>query len=512
MTRPITRSIPALAAFIAILWLCACHSRPALPESYARTEEQPLIFPDYTDITCPYNIAPLNFQVMNPGKGCIAEVKDTRTLLAVEGRDKGKIRFDEDEWRQLLQSHKGKDLTVNLYVKDDKGWRLLRPFALHVAPEPIDSFLTYRLIEPGYIAFRRLGIYQRDLTGFEVHTLYENNAEYDDRRNHCINCHNFQQQGTGRFLLHVRANYAGTLIGDGATLSKVTFPTDSIPFGATYPAWHPTQPWVVFSSNYTRQSFHIRHDEKVEVQDMASDLIFYDHAKRTVRHILRTDSVLETFPHWAPDGKRLYYTAAKMPEMAGLTMDDREVYAVGHYQEFLYDLMYMDFDPSTGKFGTPHALTDYARQGKSASVVRVSPDGRFLLYTLADYGQFHIWHKSADLWVYDLKEQRHYALEEANSDDADSYHAWSSNGRWIAFSSRRNDGNFTRVFFSYFDKQGKARKAFMLPQADPEEDVLLLKSYNVPELTREPIHFTREDLTRAVTETQAEETDYQSTN
>lgn len=145
MTRPIPRSIPALAAFIAILWLCACHSRPALPESYARTEEQPLIFPDYTDITCPYNIAPLNFQVMNPGKGCIAEVKDTRTLLAVEGRDKGKIRFDEDEWRQLLQSHKGKDLT-----------------------------------------------------GFEVHTLYENNAEYDDRRNHCINCHNFQQQGTGR--------------------------------------------------------------------------------------------------------------------------------------------------------------------------------------------------------------------------------------------------------------------------------------------------------------------------
>ena len=156
MTRPIPRSIPALAAFIAILWLCACHSRPALPESYARTEEQPLIFPDYTDITCPYNIAPLNFQVMNPGKGCIAE------------------------------------------VKDDKGWRLLRPFALHVAPEPIDSFLTYRLIEPGYIAFRRLGIYQRDLTGFEVHTLYENNAEYDDRQNHCINCHNFQQQGTGR--------------------------------------------------------------------------------------------------------------------------------------------------------------------------------------------------------------------------------------------------------------------------------------------------------------------------
>ena len=114
--------------------------------------------------------------------------------------------------------------------------------------------------------------------------------------------------------------------------------------------------------------------------------------------------------------------------------------------------------------------------------------------------------------MYDLKEQRHYALEEANSDDADSYHAWSSNGRWIAFSSRRNDGNFTRVFFSYFDKQGKARKAFMLPQADPEEDVLLLKSYNVPELTREPIHFTREDLARAVTETQAEETDYQSTN
>ena len=49
------------------------------------------------------------------------------------------------------------------------------------------------------------------------------------------------------------------------------------------------------------------------------------------------------------------------------------------------------------------------------------------------------------------------------------------------------DGNYTRTFLAYFDTEGQAHKAFVIPQEDPEMNVLLLKSYNVPELTRNAV-------------------------
>lgn len=493
-----------VAAIATLPQLTGCHRRSTVPDSFTRTQERPLMFPDYTDIVCPWNIAPLNFRIMNPGQECVAEIKGSRSSLVSSSDKDGKVCFDLREWHALLKKHKGQSLTAYLYIRDKNGkWRQLQPYTLHVAPEPIDSFLTYRLIEPGYIAFKDMGIYQRDLTGFHVTTLCEG------RQNHCVNCHSFQQNGTRRMMLHVRGDHGGTLVGEQGKLSKIKMP-GQIPYGATYPAWHPVHPWIAFSTNLTRQSFHINHQEKVEVLDLASDLVFYDHGKKTASYILHTDSVLETFPHWSPDGRRLYYTAAYAPGLAGLSPDDQNMYALSHYKELRYDILYLDFDPETQTFGKPKTLVRCSEQGKSASVVRISPDGRYLLYTLSDYGQFHIWHKNADLWSLDLQAPHPSPrpLEAANSKEADSYHSWSSNGRWIVFSSRRDDGNYTRPYFAYFDKDGHAHKAFMLPQEDPEENILLLKSYNVPEFSHEAVPFSQEELEKAVNTMEAQEVEF----
>ena len=70
-----------------------------------------------------------------------------------------------------------------------------------------------------------------------------------------------------------------------------------------------------------------------------------------------------------------------------------------------------------------------------------------------------------------------------NSDMTDSYHCWSSNGRWVAFSSKRIDGLTARLFISHIDENGNAGKPFILPQHDPELYQRMLKSFNVPELS-----------------------------
>lgn len=145
-----------------------------------------------------------------------------------------------------------------------------------------------------------------------------------------------------------------------------------------------------------------------------------------------------------------------------------------------YDLMRVTFDLPEKRFGTPEKVFDAAAIGKSVALPRVSPDGRHLLFAMADYGQFFIWHKEADLYLMDLTTLKTERLP-INSDEADSYHTWSSNGRWIVFASRRKDGVFTRPYFSYFDRQGVAHKPFLLPQKDPEFYDRLFLSYNVPE-------------------------------
>ncbi len=516
--------------------LAACSSKPSsVPQQFTEVNEEARIFPDYRDVTIPPNIAPLNFMVTDSLAD--AFVMQAGDLVCGAGED-GKFYLDSLVWRRILSDAKGRDLTVNLFARRSGQWVHFHPFLLHVAEEEIDSYLSYRLIEPGYELYRQLGLYQRNLTNFTEAVIYENNRAFEDENNHCVNCHNYQAYNTNRMTFHVRGNHGGTIITDGAEAHKIAIKHDSILAAGVYPSWHPTLPLLAFSSNKTGQVFHMMHPEKIEVLDEASDLLLYDPVNNTVKNVIRTKDALETFPCWAPDGNRLFYCVAKMPPSV---LEDYTAFNVAlKYDSLLYDIYSIPFDPETRTFGTPRIEVNASADHHSCSVPRISPNGRYLLYTLGDYGQFHIWHQSADLWVKDLEVESSashssqpstptsqpstssvqpstfnfqlstsYPLTAANSSEADSYHSWSSNGKWIAFVSRREDQTFSRVFITYFDKQGQPRKAFLLPQHDPEYNTLLLKSYNVPELTKTAVQVSVETLKHVIYHTDAEVATYQ---
>ena len=202
----------------------------------------------------------------------------------------------------------------------------------------------------------------------------------------------------------------------------------------------------------------------------------------------------ETFPTWSPDGKTLYYSSARQPEIALLPSDSIAVC----FDKIHYDLMSRQFDLQTKSFGPEKLVFDAKSSEMSAMEPRVSPDGRYLLFSYGRYGTFHIWHRDSDLWVKDLQTGESKALEPANSPDADSFHNWSSNGRWIVYTSRRDDGLFTRVYFSYFDKDGNAHKPVMLPMRDLSGRSDEVYSYNVPEFTVEPIRQSVKDLSKMI--------------
>ena len=94
----------------------------------------------------------------------------------------------------------------------------------------------------------------------------------------------------------------------------------------------------------------------------------------------------------------------------------------------------------------------------------------------------------------DLKDGSFHGLGVVNGPDSDSYHSWSSNGRWIVWASRRLDGLYSRLFIAHIDEDGNASKPFMLPQENLSHDLELMKSYNVPEFITGPVTFSREEM------------------
>jgi dipeptidyl aminopeptidase/acylaminoacyl peptidase len=156
------------------------------------------------------------------------------------------------------------------------------------------------------------------------------------------------------------------------------------------------------------------------------------------------------------------------------------------------------FDIEQRTFGEPRLLIDAESIGMSALLPRISPDGRYLLFSMAEYGTFHIWHKNSDLYLLDFQNNTIRSLEEVNSKDTESYHSWSSSGRWIVFSTRRDDGSYTRPYIAYFDEQGRAGKPFILPQKDPDFHLDFLKSYNIPEFMKEPVGISPRKFARTL--------------
>jgi hypothetical protein len=193
---------------------------------------------------------------------------------------------------------------------------------------------------------------------------------------------------------------------------------------------------------------------------------------------------METWPAWSADGQHLYFcSCGKLP--------------VERCKEIRYDLMRVPYDIDSDTWGDVETIVSARDTGMSVAQPRPSPDGRFLLFCMAKCGSFPVYQKSSDLYLMDLK-TRAYRRLDVNSDEADSWHCWSSNGRWIVFSSKRHDGLFARPHISYFDPDGKAHKAFVLPQKDPTFYNRCIYTYNVPELIREPITIREKDFAKAV--------------
>ena len=482
--------------------LSSCVSHPDVPSASKDAKCQPDIFPDYCDVTVPCNIAPLNFMLpKDKFDECVARFTTADGKQQTYG-DGVKVQIPEDEWHDMLDASKGKSIKVEVWGKKKGEWLSFKPFEIRVAKEPIDEYLSYRLIEPTYVAWSFMEIAQRNLTTFEETQIFNNEITMNDRaKGQCINCHSYQNYKTDNMLFHVRLSNGGTVIVNDGKVSRVNMKRDYTISGGVYPAWHPTAKLIAFSTNLTRQAFHTANDNKIEVYDLASDMILYDVTTDSVSIVSNDPELLEVYPTWSPDGKYLYYCkSVPLPE----EMRDKDIRTT--YPKVQYNLYRRPFDLATHNFGDEELVYDAASSDKSVTLPRISPDGRYLLFAQGQYGCFHSRHRDADIVCIPMEKfsgtpltieaSSYVDLSPLNSKgESDSYPSWSSNGHWIMCASRRDDGNYSRVYFSYFNN-GKVEKAFLMPQEDPEYNTFLLKSYNRPEFMIEPVKISVDEFSK----------------
>ena len=471
-----------------LLFMCCgalAGCRQAETQKTVSVNQLPEIFPDYTGVTLPPNIAPVNFRIIDAGELNIVRIRGEAGDPIIIRSKRADICIPERKWAGFLQDNKGKTFTITVFTRKQGIWYRYAPVQNTVAEEPIDPWFSYRLIEPSYVNYSILGIYQRCLDNYQTRAIYTTARQDDARNKHCINCHTYKNRSTSDMFFHVRGVYGGTVFVHNDRIEKVNTKTDSTLTACVYPSYHPTLPKIAFSVNETRQTFHSKDIQKVEVVDFASDLVLYDIEKHEVTPILQHTTQFETFPTWSPDGRFLYYCSADFAIPDSIT--DKEEYTALHHQEIFYDLFRISYDPETGAFGDIDTVLCMSERKCSVSFPRVSPDGKYLMLCISDYGNFSIWHKSSDLYTINLETGTLEFLWNVNSPDVESFHSWSSNGRWFVFSTRREDGNYTRPYFAYFDRNGEAHKPFALPHKRPVYSTELMKSYNLPEFMTAPV-------------------------
>lgn len=482
--------------FPLFLLLVACSKHPSLPSSYTQMNSEPAIWPDYTGVTIPPNIAPLNFLV-DDVDDVVAEFSIHNLKYSYGGKE-NKVQIDENEWHEILSSAKGKSISVAVYTKTNGKWLAYKPFPIYVAEEEIDPYISYRVLPPTFVGYDELSIRQRNLTNFDETIIYNNRMISEGLEGQCINCHSYQNYSTNNMMFHMRMQNPGTMIVSDGELIFVNLKSKDMISAAAYNSWHPSLPIIAFSTDHTMQSFHTRDITKVEVMESASDIIIYDIKNNFVQTVLNDSSDLELFPSWSPDGKWLYYCSAHY-EYQKKYEDTTEL--LDKYRTLQYNLYRISFDADNMTFGEPELIYDAIAMNRSAVQPRVSQDGRYVLFAEGPCGLFHIWHTSADVQILDLLTGELIDTKTMNSPLPESYPSFSSNDRWILFESRRDDGNYTRTYFAYFDRQGQLHKPFEVPAEDPEFFRIFLRSWSRPEFMKEPVSITpRQFYEKALTE------------
>ena len=458
--------------------------------SATKSEVEPRIDPDYSSLVIPPNIAPLNFRIMEDGQDYLVRISSQGgEELSLHCPD-GTCRIPAKPWRRLLESSQGGPLAFDISAQQEDGtWVQFKQITNTVADEAVDSYIVYRRIMPNKSLATIRGIFQRDLESFRESALVTRR----DGTFRCFNCHTFHQHNPDKFLIHLRMKHPGMMLVMDGEMRKINTKQDPMFRPLAYASWHPEGRHIAATCNKFLGHFptaaRLYYFEAIEKR---GDLVVYDVEKNTINTTAAIfgHEHIETHPCWSHDGEYIYYARTK----------DIPVVKPEDWDNFRFDLMRIRYDVAANTWGSPEIVKAYSEDKLSCAFPRPSQCGKYVLHILSDKTNYPIHQKSSDVYLLNLASREYKRLDSVCSDLAESYPRWSSNGRWFTFLSNRRDGMSALPYLAYFDAEGEAHKAFVVPQKDPAYYDTFVDSYNVLELVKSRVNVSTFKLAQGMQE------------
>jgi hypothetical protein len=334
-------------------------------------------------------------------------------------------------------------------------------FVWYVA-DSIDPFLSYRInaydeMFSGY----PLRVDYRNIGSFSVKNLFNS----EEIKTNCMNCHNANKNDMNTFVVQVRGTeFGGTYIYHDGKMLRIAL---SGACNFTFPAWHPSGKMIAFSTNRNIHPLHYIDSASGKMLDFVAEdpdfgILVYDLDKNFVfsSPYLTDTNFAYSFSCWNSSGTVLYFCRS-----IRLSLDK--------FYDFKFDLMGITFDTAQRKFiGKPFMVYPFSKDNVSVTMPASSPCDNFIVVSILPNGTFPSLNKGDLCLVYiDSVDANGYCtvrmLNEINSLDGEKYHCFSSNGRWLVFSSKRINGETAVPFFTYINSLGCFSAPFALPQKDP---------------------------------------------
>jgi tetratricopeptide (TPR) repeat protein len=186
-------------------------------------------------------------------------------------------------------------------------------------------------------------------------------------------------------------------------------------------------------------------------------LVVYDREKKTFQALPGADdpAYVQSNPSWSPDGKEIVFARAKAYELSSAAGKNSVIIDQADVQEFVvekkpfrYDLYKIPFND--GKGGVAEPLAGASDNGMSNFFAQYSPDGKWIVYCQAR--SYMLLQPDSELYIIPAAGGTARRLR-SNTSLMNSWHSWSSNSRWLVFSSKVNTP-YTQLFLTHIDENG----------------------------------------------------------
>ena len=107
-------------SFAALLLLASCEGGYQKADVYANAQVQ--IYPDYTGVTLPVNIAPANFRINQEGDAYQVVMTAGGKEYYREASTDNEVIIPEDSWHKMLADNKNGKIQIAVGVKRDGKW------------------------------------------------------------------------------------------------------------------------------------------------------------------------------------------------------------------------------------------------------------------------------------------------------------------------------------------------------------------------------------------------------